>query len=92
MSDQTAFEMHKNYYQINDTDMIHEYMRMYYAHLVNGVRKSYLCLQYLLPLTVSFFCFEQVSNRFQYSFENDPDMKLSIVLTNILFLENVSIN
>ena len=36
--DKSCFDLHKKFYQLNDTNTIHSYMRMYYSHMYSTVR------------------------------------------------------
>lgn len=39
--DPSIYELHRRFYQINDSSKIMSYMRLYYAHLIRGVSDRY---------------------------------------------------
>ncbi len=84
VTDESVFEQHKIFAGTTDPILVTLYMKAYYAHLLNGVRRrlSFDNLLYFFYLSVII----KVNRRFQNSLNSDADLRITVKLTNYLFL------
>lgn len=69
----------------NNDQQIFQHMRRYYAHVFNGVNKKY-SLSFIENIFINFVLLFKVNQKYQNSLENDPDLRINIVLVHIMIM------
>ena len=79
--DYTVYNKYTNLFNTYSTDIVIQFMRIQYSHLISAVRKlDFLFFNNKLKVLYNY----EANIRYQNSLAKDPDIQISIKLTNII--------